>query len=205
MRHIVVILHGIECRPEEILWNEELAWRLAASIDANTPGITQVEFYPRKYGYVSGTRSWFNWGDLATGRSYRDAIVDHEETYFRKLQALRGTDAKISIICHSLGGYIVHKLLERGFKFHRIIELYGAGNENQDWAAIEDNFDRIYVWYSPNDEVLPRSNFGQIGLVGPQNLHSRVFPVITADGHTSWMEDAVMQSRLPIWREQLEG
>jgi len=191
--HVVIILHGIEVIPSEVCWSEELAWRLGV----HTSG--SLECHARKYGYVSGRSVWWNWGFK------RDDIVEHEAKYFNALQADRGTDAKISVICHSLGGYIIHHLLERGFNFHRIIELYGAGDENQDWSAIENGFDKIYIWYSPNDEILPKSNFGQIGLVGPQNLHSRVFPVITADGHTTWMDDAVMQSRLPIWREQLEG
>ena len=190
--HIVVILHGIEVDPSEVCWNEELAWRLSIRCP-------DLEIHSRKYGYVSGSSVWWNWGFK------RSQVVDHEARYFSALRADRGTDAKISVICHSLGGYVVHKLLERGFKFHRIIELYGAGDENQDWSAIEDNFDRIYVWFSPNDEILPRSNFGKIGLVGPVNKHPKVVRIRTKDGHTSWMEDVEMYSRLPIWKEQLEG
>ena len=190
--HIVIILHGIEADPADTLWSEELAWRMSRLCP-------DIEFYSRKYGYVSGSSVWWNWGFK------RDDIVDHEETFFNRLQADRGTDAKISVICHSLGGYIVHNLLERGFKFHRIIELYGAGDENQDWSAIEDNFDRIYVWYSQNDEVLPKSNFGKIGLIGPINRHPKVHRIRTKDKHTTFMEDTEMYARLSLWKEQLEG
>ena len=197
--HIVIILHGIEVDPTEVAWSEELAWRL------NLYSGGSLECHARKYGYVSGKRAWLNWGYFSTGRSYRDAIVDHEEVYFEKLKALRGTDAKVSVICHSLGGYIIHKLLERGLKFHRIIELYGAGDENQDWSAIENNFDRIYVWYSQNDEVLPKSNFGKIGLIGPINRHPKVHRIRTKDEHTTFMEDTEMYARLSLWKEQLEG
>lgn len=189
--HIVIVLHGIECNPSDTLWSEELTWRLAVRCP-------DLEIYPRKYGYVSGSSVWWNWGFR------RDRIVDHEAYFFRRVQADRGTDAKISVICHSLGGYIVHKLLDRGFRFHRIIELYGAGDENQDWSVIENGFDRFYVWYSSNDEVLPKSNFGQIGLVGPTNPHSKVIPIQTTEGHTTFMEDAVMYSRLDTWKHQLE-
>ena len=191
MRHIVIILHGIEALPSDVLWSEELAWRLS-------PLCPALEIHSRKYGYVSGSSVWWNWGFK------RDRVVDHEAEYFDRLRKDIGRDAKVSIICHSLGGYVVHKLLERGFSFYRIIELYGAGDENQDWSVIENNFDRFYVWFSPNDEILPKSNFGKIGLVGPTNRHPKVVRVRTKDGHTSWMEDAEMYSRLPIWKEQLE-
>ena len=162
MRHVVVILHGIECVPSDVLWSEELAWRL------NHHSGGSLESHARKYGYVSGSSVWWNWGFR------RDDIVAHEEAYFNALRKDMGNNARISVICHSLGGYIVHKLLERGLRFHRIIELYGAGDEHQNWTLIEDNFDRIYVWFSPNDEVLPKSNFGKIGLVGPTNKHPQV-------------------------------
>ena len=190
-RHICVILHGIECLPEDRLWSEELATR----IYPHAAGL--IEFLPRKYGYIPGWRvNYFS--------VYRSSIVDHEEAYFKALRADVGPDCNISVICHSLGGYIVSELLQRGLKFHRVISLYAAAPQNTDWTTVENNFDRIYVWWSKNDEILPQSRFGKIGLVGPLRQHPRVVSIKTQHRHTTFMDDHEMYKLIPTWVKELE-
>lgn len=199
MRHLCILLHGIECDPTQRIWNEELAIQLYPWAGG------RIEFQPRKYGYVSGARAWWNWGSVATGRSFLEETVDHEEAYFKLLREDVGQDTRISIIAHSLGGYIVHELLKRGMKFHNIISLYAAAPENQDWSEIETRFNNYYIFWSPNDEVLSNSNFGRIGLVGPQQVHHKVFSVQTNERHNDFMENYTEKGYEQIWVNMLEA
>lgn len=197
MRHICVLLHGIECIPEQRIWVEELAVQLYPWAGG------RIEFIPRKYGYVGRYRLWWNWD--YDGYDYRDHVVDHEERYFQKLQKDISIDTKVSIIAHSLGGYIAHELMRRGVKFHNVISLYAAADENQVWEEIDKRFDNYYIYWSPNDEILPMSDFGKLGLVGPQQEHHRVHSIKTNETHNEFM-DTYTERRYPeIWVNMLEA
>ncbi len=167
-RHICILLHGIETDPSVFTWAENLQLLL-------TEIAPDIEFYTRKYGYVSGWKTRWSF--------YREKIVEHERTFFHGLRDYLPEDAKISVFAHSLGGHIAYSLLS-DFKFHRIILMQAAAPEDADWKKLGHNFGVIHNWWSPNDAKLRWSNYGQIGLVGALNPHPRV-----VNHRMDWLHD----------------
>lgn len=189
MNHVCVLLHGVETDPSTRSWVEE--------IQARFQRLTPIQLIPRKYGYISGPSVWFN-------AFSRRAVVDHEEIYFRGVPGeLMGLfediepGTPISIVGHSLGGYITTALLKRGIRFYRIAHLWGGTVENFDWYAVDGNFDHVRVYWSPRDERLtasavaegedPELALGLMGKVGPQIAHPRVESI-----KTDWLHDEFM-------------
>ena len=204
MTHVCVLLHGIEADPRTRSWVEE--------VQARYQRITPIQLIPRKYGYVSGRSVWFN-------RYAREATVDHEEIYFRGVPGeLTGLyedlapGTLVSIVGHSLGGYIITALLKRGIKFHRIAHLWGSSVADFNWQAVEENFDRARVYWSPDDEILTASSvavgedpelaLGLLGKVGPQIVHPRVESIKDPFGfklHTDFMD--LTEARDRFWKD----
>ena len=194
MGQICILLHGIETDPKTRSWVEE--------VQARYQRITPIQLIPRKYGYVSGKSVWFS-------RYAREAAVDHEEIYFRGVEGqLFGLfddiepGTKVSIVGHSLGGYIITALLKRGIKFHRIAHLWGSTISNFNWHDVDENFDLVRVHWSPEDEILTASSvavdedpelpLGLMGKEGPSVAHPRVQSIQEPYGfksHDQFMDD----------------
>lgn len=201
-RHVCVLVHGIETEPSERGWVEEIQARYQRD--------TSVQLIPRKYGYVSGASVW--WSAFR-----RHAVVDHEEAYFRGVPGERAgllediePGTKVSAIWHSLGGYIGLALLKRGLVFHRIAHLWGSSVADFNWSAVEGQFDRARVYWSPEDEILTASSvaygedpelaLGLMGKIGPQIAHPRVESICkTGWRHTTFM-DLTAEADL-FWRD----
>jgi len=191
-----VLLHGIEADPKDRLWSEE--------VEATYQKLTPIPLMTRKYGYVGGYRVWFS-------AFQRREAVDHEEAYFRGLQDDLGPGGLISGAFHSLGGYIFTASLKRGIKFHRAAHLWGSTVADFDWYAVEDNFDRVRVYWSPNDEVLTASSvavgedpelaLGLMGREGPSVVHPRVESIKTDWTHTQFMD--YTEERDKLWKDIL--
>ena len=201
MNHVCILLHGIKCDPANRLWNEETEIRYQNS--------TSIRLISRKYGYVSGISVWVN-------AFKRREVVDHEEAYFRGIPNVQDgllsslePGTKVSIAGHSLGGYITTALLKRGIQFYRIAHLWGSSVEGFDWGAVDKNFDRARVYWSPNDEILtassigagedPELGLGLMGKVGPQVAHPRVESIETDWTHTQFMDATAEQDK--FWRD----
>ena len=195
MNHVCVLLHGVEADPKDRLWSEE--------VEAKYQQSTSISLMVRKYGYVSSPRVWFS-------AFQRREVVDHEEAYFRALMTDLGPNGLISVAGHSLGGYITTALLKRGIKFHRVAHLWGSTVADFDWhgpaaywrSKIEDNFNQVRVYWSPDDEVLTASSvavgedpelaLGLMGKEGPKIAHPRVESIKEPYGfklHTQFMDD----------------
>lgn len=204
MGDVAILLHGVEADPALRLWNEEVAVRYQH--------LTSIRLMPRKYGYVGGTGVWFS-------ASRRQKIVDHEEAYFRGITGQmpglledieQGT--RISIIGHSLGAYIVTALLKRGIKFHCVAHLWGWTVPDFNWAGVDSNFERVRVYWSPNDERVssapaaigedPELTVGIMGKVGPQIAHPRVESIQTNWLHTQFMDFGVPRDL--FWKDLFE-
>ena len=197
MNHVCVLLHGVECDPKDRLWSEE--------VEAKYQQITPIFLITRKYGYVRGLGVWFN-------AFTRQEAVDHEETYFRGLQDDLGSETRISVAGHSLGGYIVTALLKRGIKFHRIAHLWGSTVSDFDWQPVEANFDQVRVYWSPGDEVLTASSvavdedpelaLGLMGKEGPSIPHPRVESIKTNWTHNQFMD--LTKERDEFWKDMFQ-
>ena len=190
MNQVCVLVHGIETDPQSRSWVEE--------VQARYQRITEIQLIPRKYGYVSGPAAWFS-------AFKRREVVDHEEIYFRGVEGqLTGlfedlaAGTKIHIAGHSLGGYIITALLKRGIKFGRVAHLWGSTVAGFNWYAVEENFDRARVYWSPNDEILtasqvadkedPELALGLMGKEGPSVPHPRVESIKTDWTHNQFMD-----------------
>ena len=183
MNHVCVLLHGIECDPKDRIWSEEVEAKFQ-------PG-TFIRLMARKYGDVGAFGVWFS-------AFARRRVVDHEEAYFRCLQDDLGLDGRISVVGHSLGGYIVTALLKRGIKFYKIAHLWGSTVSNFNWRKVEDDFTAARVYWSPEDEVLtessvatdedPELGLGLMGKEGPRRKHPSVEPIKTNWTHNQFMD-----------------
>ena len=204
MTHVCILLHGIETDPQTRSWTEE--------VQARYQRITPIQLIPRKYGYVSGLQVWAN-------AFARKEAVDHEEAYFRGVEGqLTGLfedlepGTLVSVVGHSLGGYIITALLKRGLKFHRIAHIWGATVSNFNWQAVEGNFDRVRVIWSPKDEILQASSvgvgedpelaLGLLGKEGPSILHPRVESIKTDWTHNQFMD--LTPERDKLWKNVFE-
>lgn len=204
MTDVCVLLHGIEADPTLRLWNEEAAVRYQH--------LTPIRLIPRKYGYVGGLGVWFN-------ALRRREVVDHEEAYFRGIPGqmpglLEDIEpgAKVHIVGHSLGGYITTALLKRDIKFGNIAHLWGSTVADFNWGAVDGNFDKARVYWSPNDEILTASSvavdedpelaLGLMGKVGPQVGHPRVESIQTDWTHTQFMDFGEPRDR--FWKDLFE-
>ncbi len=110
---IVLLIHGIRTQAD---WGPMVRSKL------EIPG--QVEVVPIKYGYFDALRFWFPFWT-------RHRPVEHVYTQIRvALQRSRKThpEAKLSIIAHSFGTYVVGKILQRHFDLHihRLILWFGT-------------------------------------------------------------------------------
>lgn len=204
MTDVCILLHGIETDPKTRSWVEE--------VQARYQPITPIQLIPRKYGYVQGLAVWFS-------ASKRREVVDHEEIYFCGVYGeLTGLsedlppDTRISIAGHSLGGYIITALLKRDIKFHRIAHLWGSTVSDFDWYKVDNCFDAVRIYWSPEDEVLTASSIavdedpelalGLMGKEGPKIGHPRVESIKNPYGlklHDQFADNT--PERDQIWRD----
>ena len=201
MRHVCVLLHGIETDPKTRSWVEE--------VQARYQRITPIQLIPRKYGYVGGPTAWFS-------AFKRRGVVDHEEIYFTGVGGqLTGLfedlepGTKVHIAGHSLGGYIETALFKRGIKFGRVAHLWGSTVSDFDWHKVDNCFDRVRVYWSPNDEILtasqvadkedPELALGLMGKEGPSVHHPRVESIKTDWTHNQFMD--LTDERDEFWHD----
>lgn len=204
MRHVCILLHGIEADPKDRLWSEE--------VQARYQRITPIQLIVRKYGRVTGNSVWFS-------RYAREHVVDHEEAYFRGVEGQifglfddiePGT--KVHIAGHSLGGYIETALSKRGIKFGRVAHLWGSTVSDFDWHKVDNCFDQVRVYWSPDDEILmassvaqgedPELALGLMGKEGPSVAHSRVESIKEPFGfklHNQFMDDTPERDK--FWQD----
>lgn len=207
MTDVCILLHGIETDPRNRIWSEQ--------VQARYQRITPIQLIPRQYGYVSGIAVWFS-------AFKRREVVDHEETYFRGVpgQVFGLFDdiepgTKVHFVGHSLGDYIGHALLKRGIKFGCYASLWGSSVADFNWHAVDGNFDRARVYWSPEDEILTASSvavdedpelaLGLMGKEGPQIAHPRVEAIKEPFGfklHTSFMDDTPERDK--FWADMFQ-
>ncbi|APW58787.1 hypothetical protein [Paludisphaera borealis] len=106
--HVVLLIHGIRTQAD---WGPMVRSKLEIA--------GRIEVIPIKYGYFDVLRFWF---PIWTRRR----PVEHVKTQMRvALQRSRKThpEAKLSIIAHSFGTYVIGEILQQGFdlKVHRLI------------------------------------------------------------------------------------
>ena len=103
----------------------------------------QIEVIPIKYGYFDAFRFWFPFWT-------RNKPIEHVYTQIRvALQVAREKDphAKLSIIAHSFGTYVVGEILRRGFDLHilRLILCGSVPPRDFSWEQYQGRFDRDKV------------------------------------------------------------
>ena len=190
-RHFCVILHGIEYDPSEVSWVEDFY--------IDSAHLTEVELFPEIYGYVKGWHIYLN-------STYRERIVNQEVDALFRLQSRLlewDTQAKFSVLAHSLGATIVQEALEQGFMFHNIILMMGAFDECFLWVLHQNQFNNVFVYWSPNDEEIGWSRWGKQGLVGSLTTHPRVFDRKTTWTHNEFMDRWYMDREPDSFHERL--
>src|SRR5271166_4684228 len=125
---MVLLIHGIRTQAD---WGPMVRSKL------EIPG--QVEVVPIKYGYFDALRFWFPFWT-------RRRPVEHVYTQIRvALQRSRKThpEAKLSIIAHSFGTYVVGKILQRHFDLHihRLILCGSVLPQDFPWEQYQGRFD----------------------------------------------------------------
>jgi hypothetical protein len=125
---VVLLIHGIRTQAE---WGPMVRSKL------EVPGL--IEVIPIRYGYFDAFRFWFPFWT-------RNSPV--EKVYLQIRVALQKhrkahPDARLSIVAHSFGTYIVGQILKRGFdlKLHRLILCGSVLPQNFPWHEYQGRFD----------------------------------------------------------------
>lgn len=156
-------IHGIWSRAGDLNWIEVFEAEARFELDVR----------PREYGFVSGLLTAFGW--------YRDRIVAQEVLYYKKLLA---GGPPPNLVAHSFGGYVAWRLMEReGLRFHNVILLAPAAPAAINWRMFDDNFSRLRIYWSDDDEIIGLSPYGRMGRTGPHHRHPRVEAIATARRH----------------------
>ena len=182
-RHICVILHGSKVDPKLTSWPEKFEWIIQ-------PKAPSVEFVTRKYGYVNEWRTVI--------KSYRNSWIKEQLIYFNHIKAYCGPGTKVSVIAHSFGPWLISQLLPK-FEFHNIIYMMGAGDENYDWNEVDQQFNQVLNYWSPNDTIIKKSPYGRIGYVGHWFPHERVKSIKTRWAHHEFQDDANLHTLSQEW------
>ena len=125
---VVLLIHGIRTQAD---WGPMVRSKL------EVPG--NIEVIPIRYGYLDAFRFWFPfWTRIKPiERVYKQIRV--------ALQKYRRShpDAKISIIAHSFGTYIIGEILKRGFdlQIHRLILCGSVLPQDFPWEQCQGRFD----------------------------------------------------------------
>src|SRR5450830_850704 len=203
-KHILVLLHGMNTYAE---WQEILAEPLRNQTNLEPLIVGYGNFHPLKFFLP------------ALFRKGRIQVVLNDLRGIRQ----RHPEARISIVAHSFGTYIISKILLAApeLRFHRLV-LCGAIIPNDyNWAAVTDRLSwpvvndigRRDIWPS-----LARSwswGYGDSGAVGFKNsaVRDRYFPI----GHSDFLnikhmkkywlpyliDGQIVQTKLTIARERM--
>jgi pimeloyl-ACP methyl ester carboxylesterase len=125
---VVLLIHGIRTQAD---WGPMVRSKL------EVPG--QIEVIPIKYGYFDAFRFWF---------PFRTRNKPIEKVYVQVRVALQKyrrdhPEAKLSIIAHSFGTYVIGELLKRDFelKIHRLILCGSVLPLDFPWHLYRERFD----------------------------------------------------------------
>ena len=199
MLHKVILLHGVNNSAGVAHWTD----KLEAMWEAQGANFKVTSW---AYGglFMNRTSAALTW---LPGYRHRvrvralNALAEIEATA-AKFSKLHG---RLSIVGHSFAGHITQAALEHGWHFHRIILLASAMDENFNWRIYDRQFDQVEVYWSPCDEVIPWSPYGQQGVRGPQVDHPRVAShKVLNMKHNDWTTDAALIQRADGWRAFLE-
>jgi pimeloyl-ACP methyl ester carboxylesterase len=125
---VVLLIHGIRTQAD---------WGPMVKSKIEVPG--QIQVIPIKYGYFDAFRFWFPFWT-------RSKPVERVYVQIRvALQKYRKEhpDAKLSIIAHSFGTYVVGQILKREFdlKIHRLILCGSVLPQDFPWHDYQGRFD----------------------------------------------------------------
>jgi hypothetical protein len=196
--HKVILLHGVNNRAGVANWPNKLE---AMWEQADVPfRVSTWSYGGLMLNRTSAALTWLPW--------YRRWIADTVLKALKEIQqygaGFSQEQGKLSIIGHSFAGQIVQRALESGWHFHRIILLASAMDEDFVFNLYDNQFDEIYAYWSPSDEVIPWSYYGRQGVIGPLIKHGRVFSCReTGYKHSDWVTDAELKNREVLWRAQL--
>jgi hypothetical protein len=129
---VVLLIHGIRTQAD---------WGPMVKSKIEVPG--QIQVIPIKYGYFDAFRFWFPFWT-------RSKPVERVYVQIRvALQKYRKEhpDAKLSIIAHSFGTYVVGQILKREFdlKIHRLIPCGSVLPQDFPWHQYQGRFDNDKV------------------------------------------------------------
>ncbi len=191
--HTVILLHGVETRSGAVNWPTKLEsmWQGEGS---------SLRIKTRSYGGVVLNRvpavvTLIPWA----GSKYREKIVAEQKQFMDLVYGHANSGDRISIIAHSFGGFLVSRLLEMGYKFHKIILVAPAAPARFDFKKVEECFHRVYVFWSPTDGVIKWAFYGRMGRVGVKKPHSRVLSYPVPLAHSEWFEAEHLTHFSQVW------
>jgi hypothetical protein len=125
---VVLLIHGIRTQAD---------WGPMVQSKLEVPG--RIEVIPIRYGYFDAFRFWF---------PFWTRITPVENVYVQIRVALQKykrdqPDAKLSIVAHSFGTYVVGQILRRAFdlKIHRLILCGSVLPRDFPWHEYQGRFD----------------------------------------------------------------
>jgi tetratricopeptide (TPR) repeat protein len=196
---IVLLIHGIRTQAD---------WGPMVKSKLEVPG--QIEVIPIKYGYFDAFRFWlpFWTRKKPIERVYKQIRV--------ALQVAHEKDphAKLSIIAHSFGTYIIGQILKEGFDLHihRLILCGSVLPQDFQWEQYQGRFDRQKVINEcGKTDIWPVLAKALSWGYGPSGTHGFGAVLVKdrfhAGGHGQYFEpDFVEKSWEPfIRRGQFEG
>ncbi|WP_165248070.1 hypothetical protein [Paludisphaera soli] len=125
---VVLLIHGIRTQAH---WGPMVASKL------EVPG--QIEVIPIRYGYFDAFRFWF---PFWTRGKPIEQVYKQVRVAVQKYRRER-PEAKLSIVAHSFGTYVVGEILKREFdlKIHRLILCGSVLPQDFSWEQYQGRFD----------------------------------------------------------------
>lgn len=157
---LVLVVHGIHTgRKEGKAWMSDFC-RILESNSVNTEAV------PFLYGWTSGFMLRLPWW----GRTLRRRLVKRFQKFATKELRKRGPTWELSVVCHSMGTWIVHRSMtyKRGPRlfFDRIVYMGGVVSSREDFDDERGHFHRILNLFSKGDDVIRFAPFGHAGYKG---------------------------------------
>jgi hypothetical protein len=133
---VVLLVHGIRDQGE---------WQSTLKNMLEVPG--KIEVIPIKYGYFDPLKFWFPFWTRTWTRRRPIGRVYTQIQVALQVAREKNPNAKLSIIAHSFGTYIIGQILKRGFDLHihRLILCGSILPQDFPWQDYEGRFDRDKV------------------------------------------------------------
>jgi len=168
-------VHGLNVTVSEAFWLHEAK----AYLDKVSDDTTEVLIHrwePFAWGYITTLGRWAStFFPAVLSKRWRENQVRGFQRYInwvRETYEVYGDDAYIDVVAHSFGCLKAHYSMtldsdEPKAFYRKLVMIAGAVSTRVRYDDIKGHVEQEHFLWSPEDSVIARSNFGQMGWKGP--------------------------------------